>query len=182
MICLMPLKDGHKIPHEVYAALAGQTIAIDILCLTRPRYEDDRVQTPDGSYVSHGYKSQAMCRNLLINSLSTSDEYVMMMDSDIVLTNPTAIGACVSYLTHNPSVGSVHLDVKKYEDKLPGHIAIACVVARRKLLQKITIESEPNWCNCYSFVRGIQAQAFECRYLPLDEKAGFEIEGLYDAS
>lgn len=132
----MPLADGHAIAKEVLAGIVMQDYPLKLVPLSRPQDQTNR------------RISECLCRNEL--RAFCTGEYVMMMDSDVVLRSPHTVKAMVSMLSATPEIEAVAVDTKG--QVVHGHTVIACMVVRSTSLGKKPFRmATPEGCVCMGF-------------------------------
>ena len=151
MLCLMAVKTGHVLDSKVLNGLSTQNIPIDLLISPCTPVHNEKVREC----------SINRSRNELQRLASTIDtELVLLMDSDVVLTDPTTISKMVTQLgTRNICVAV------QTKDKLDAHVVTACAVIRKSDYDRIDFTSSPQICQCQfiaitcgsEYIHGIEA-------------------------
>lgn len=147
MKALIPLKDGHEISTEVLRGLAGQSISLQPVFVSRPQRDDD----PSRS-LQKGQLSITECRNLLRDLALQNwpgDEYFLMMNRDVILRSDT-VQSMLNFLSSNKEYGALCCWTRKppmrnIKDSL--HVDIACMLIRASSLSSIHFHNECG-CNC----------------------------------
>lgn len=134
MICLMAVKTGHILDSRVMQGLVSQSVEIDLLLNPCDAVHNGRVREC----------SINRSRNELQRLASTIDtELVLLMDSDVVLTDPTTVSKMVAQLGDRKTCVAVQT-----KDKLDGHVVTACAVMRKCDYDRIDFTSSPQMCQC----------------------------------
>jgi hypothetical protein len=159
---LIPMADGHRLSTLTLYGISIQDITLSIIPLTRP---------------NGGHELEASNRNLL--KQYAEGDYVCMMDSDVVLLNPTDASDCLTYLKTHPDVDAVALDtkvidVKKQEQQR--HVCIAFMCIRVSTLKSIIfstdgIDDKTKPCNCESVNMACKIKYLDDRKLTEDKRS-----------
>jgi len=130
----MAVKTGHVLDSKVLNGLATQNIPIDLLISPCTPVHNEKVREC----------SINRSRNELQRLASTIDtELVMLMDSDVVLTDPTTVSKMVAQLGYRKTCVAVQT-----KDKLDNHVVTACAVIRKSDYDRIDYSSTPSICQC----------------------------------
>ena len=136
MIVLMPLLAGQNIHPSVIIGIRSQTAQCDL----KPHWQD-----------AHNRKAN---RELNINfnratiqkSLNTNEKYVLLLDSDVVMTDTSTVDGMCLCLESNPEIGCVAVPSKSnYHD---AHVCCALAMIRTEIYHKIDFLTDPKKCQC----------------------------------
>lgn len=132
MIIYTPIATGQFIDPRVTAGIAMQTIPCEHRIFDSPGViNSQRVHTPESD------AAQCVSRNLCMADMSTiQDDYVVMMDKDVVFTKPTAVADMLAFMEANPSVNGGALWFEgppKNTRRLP-HINMRCAIYKREAI------------------------------------------------
>jgi hypothetical protein len=147
----MAVKTGHILDSRVLRGLAMQDVEVDLLISPCNTVHNERVREC----------SINRSRNELQRIASTIDtELVLLMDSDVVLTDSSTVSKMVEQLgTRNTCVAV------QTKDKLDNHVVTACAVVHKSDYDRIDFSSTPSICQCSliaitcgaEYLRGVEA-------------------------
>lgn len=139
MICLMPLKLGQKLDSRVLAGIVNQTVSIELFVSTNKPI----INAPNREY-SINYNRHELQQFV---PTDCTDNYIMLMDSDVVIEDTDAIEKLVSYLDNNPEINCVSIDTKNIGIDI-NHVLCACSLIRRSCYKTIDYLMFPHICQC----------------------------------
>ena len=155
---IIPIKAGYGIPQIVLDGIASQLTETELVVSEMEPIPDvDR----ELSINANRHRLQGM----IIDSVYV-DKYIVLMDSDVVMTDPTAISSMCKYLDDNEWCGCVAIDTKGYTD--PTHVVCACAVIRYDVYSNIDFLTTSQ-CQCCLV-------ASYCKSQYLYEVSAYELE------
>ena len=131
----MPLPDGGVITREVLLGLLSQTIPTRLNIATRPGVK--------GTAYREAHINAS--RQALLSS-TTQGTLVLLMDSDVVLDDPTALAQLLDF-KESTGLKAACLKTKGAEQP-SGHIVAACALVDADVWRRIPYASEPLRCQC----------------------------------
>ena len=131
----MPIIAGQPVPSEVLKGLASQDIPISLIVSPSPPLRGARSREVA---INHN-------RDILQGMVTTKDPLVLLLDSDVVLDDPSTISKAIYYL-HTNSLDCVCLDTKGLQN--PNHVIAACAVIRTSKYLSLDFQSSPGTCQC----------------------------------
>ena len=134
MICLIAVKTGHIINSEVLKGIALQTIPLSLL--VSPSDPVHNEHTRECSINKSRNELQRVASNI-------QDEFVLLLDSDVVMNDPQTVEKMVNYM--DDSFGCVCVQTK---DTIDGHIIAACALIRTSVYKQLDYSSSPSVCQC----------------------------------
>ncbi len=151
----MPLKDGHGISQRVLDGIREQTVELELMPVSRPGSRPNR------------RAGEAHCRNVLLGVLSrVPDEVLVMMDRDVVLTDPGAVDAAVGRLCSDDQLKVVHIRYKQLTANAnPNHYDMGCIVFKREVASKVLFDVTREGCCCNTLTQHLQACGWRQEYL-----------------
>jgi hypothetical protein len=174
------MADGQIIHPDVYRSLALQKeVDIHLMIITRPKEatEEDLALKKEGKKRRTDRKSISVTRNLLldhINKLENCGDFVLSLDSDVVLCKDHDIIDMANFLKGNLDFGAVALNTQGGE-----HIRMACLLIRWSILSGYRFNNGPTntQCNCQIFRDYLNGKGLKIKYLddrPLTEMPRFK--------
>lgn len=134
MICLMPVKSGHIVHNEVLKGIASQTIPLNLFLNPTHAVHNEKVR--ECSINKSRNELQRIASKL-------EDEFVLLLDSDVVMNDPKTVESTIAYMTDG--IGCVCVQTK---DKLDGHVVAACALIRMSVYKALDYSSTPSICQC----------------------------------
>jgi len=164
---LTPLKTGSSIPTECSVAIYKQTAQCTrLICDTHAAASDDILDKRN---------SQTANLNALLKHIEPTDEYVLLLDHDVLLTSSTDVQDMIEYLDAHPEVDACAYDTKDVgsvsNTKKFYHVIIACCMVRASKLSGYLLKADSEHCMCVDFNK-----TFEIEYV--DARKLNEIKGL----
>lgn len=156
MICAIPIKPDQLLDYRVINGLAIQSMPISLVISSI-----EQITNVDRE-ISINYNRH----NLQLQMQNYSDEYILLMDSDVVMTDVNTVREMVSYLDNNESVGCVAVDTK---GNISNHVTCALALIRNIHYRKVKFLSAPTICQC-SLIGMI------CNSVYLEGISAYEIE------
>lgn len=135
MIAVMPLKTGHTIHPEVLRGLTSQTVPIELLCVS----SDPVPRCPREISIN-------LNRHTMQGLVPTDTEYVLLMDSDVVIESSETVETLIDYLATHLDVGCVAVDTKNTGNNDSTHVITALALIRYSDYIKIDYYSA--LCQC----------------------------------
>jgi hypothetical protein len=164
MIVLIPISDKQRIDSRVLHGLQLQSVpCIQLSCIAAG------VENSQGIQSLGRIAGEIRSRTLQVQqSINCTDEYILSMDRDIVLTDPNATHEMIDCLWQNKDLGAVALwfgQGMKTTVWLP-HVHLKCVLFRREVLARIDFDkTDVRGCTCNAVKCQIEEQGFKIRYL-----------------
>jgi hypothetical protein len=160
----MTLADGQMIDEKVLEGIANQTVPITILPITRPVsfYEDeDQLK---------GLKSMTEERNIAAGYIPSTEQYVLYLDSDVVLIDGNTVALMINELIRDSKIGACAVFTKNrkidFDSAEKRHLNTACMLIRVPVIKNLVFRNEDhNVCNCYYLTKDIYALGYKCKYL-----------------
>ena len=138
MLCIIPVRHDQKIKREVLSGIVSQTVLLDVHV-----HAMAPICSADVREISININ-----RNQLRGNIGHIDEeFVLLLDSDVVMTDPSSVESMVDYLTGNPDIGCVAIDTKGGNCD-PTHVITACAVIRTKDYIRVNYLSSATQCQC----------------------------------
>lgn len=164
MIVLIPLSDKQCIDNRVLHGLQLQSVlCTQLTCIAAGVESSQGIQSPER--IAGEIKSRTLQVQQAVNS---TNEYILSMDRDIVLTDPNAIHEMIDCLWQNRELGAVALwfaQGRKTTVWLP-HVHLKCMLFRREVLAKIDFDkTDERGCTCNAVKYQIEAMGYKVRYL-----------------
>lgn len=157
MLCAIPLAPWQHVSDTVLSCIRSQTVPIQVHTDSAPAIHSPRERNINAS------------RQLLHDRLhSRNESYILLLDSDVVLSESTMVEKMVSYLDDpcNHDVGCVAIDTKGREQN-PNHIICACALVRMSIYTKLHYASKID-CQC-TLIRQL------CKVVYLPDVYTFEV-------
>jgi hypothetical protein len=162
----MTLGDGQFIDSKVLYGISIQTIPIKLFIITRP------IDFYDDEDALKGLKSMTISRNIAKEKVVSNytENYVLMLDSDVVLNYKKIVETMINFLDKNPKVGACAINTKNYlfnfDDAEKNHLNTACMLIRTNILKQLTFRNtDHNVCNCAYLTKDIYNLGYECKYI-----------------
>lgn len=138
MLVLIAKVPSDPLHSDVLRGLASQDIPV---CLITA-----------GAYPVHGNAMREVSINRsreVLHEMARhlSDKYVLLLDSDVVLTDPTTVSAMMAYLDASPEIAAVSINTKG-EYGLKGHVLASCCLIRMELYRVLDYSNQPTTCQC----------------------------------
>jgi len=164
MIVLIPVSDKQIIDSRVLHGLQLQSVpCTQLTCIAAGVENSQGIQSPEriaGEIRSRNFQVQ--------QAINCTDDFVLSLDRDIVLTDPNAIHEMIDCLWQNRELGAVAMwfgKGRKTTVWLP-HVHLKCVLFRREVLSKIDFDkTDVRGCTCNAVKCQIEAMGFKIRYL-----------------
>jgi len=178
IVCMMPFADGYKLHSESFRSIAQQTIDVHLMPITRPKDHFTFGKMPQVfvKKIRTERKGISTCRNILRElALELEDEFILHVDTDVVLASDHDVEDMLQFMEENPRVAVLGLNTKNFEVKKldPPHIPMACLMFRRGILGQIIFHNSKYFrkCNCQMLCQDVRkidhpdGGKWEVRYL-----------------
>lgn len=154
----IPIKQGELISPIVLHGISSQTIHLNVVVSTQ---DPDLNEQREKSINNNRHQLQKCI-------VDYKEKYIVLLDSDVVLTDKNTIASMMSYLDENNDVGCVAIDTKNLSMKDNSHVILACAVIRYEIYKTIDY-SKSYQCQCF-----IISSACTCRYI--NEISAYELD------